>query len=1145
MQSRKKFVSAVLVFFLLFTLMSGTFLSVTIYSSDVIDFEQKAHMNTLRGWYPASATLHDGSILVLGGRPDNTNVHTSVEIYDVHTDSWNDAAAMNTPRWANSPKAATLIDGRVLVAGGFIVRPGTAGTDIVEIYDPLEDQWSVAAPMNTARGYHVTTVLADGRVLVAGGQVDSTKHNSAEIYDPLTDTWELVASMNQIRTAANATTLKDGRVLVVGGDDENSVRTKTCEIYCPVNDEWTYVADIPFPKIAMSLVTLSDGRVMMLGGNSGAVGSMAGDQDTYFYFPDTDEWVRGPDMPESRSRGTAALIDENRILLMGGGDNVTNFLGTATLATFNTATYTVTFIDWDGTVLKTETVAHSREATAPENPVRIGYELVGWDADFSNVTEDLTVTAIYEYVFPGARAVFGGLGGTELFLGGNYIELGISNWGDFGTEGNKPDNFRGTLDGEITPFSGSNKIGMSADHDGFNYGRDLPVDYYLPGTPEERFVVGYKTGGITDANSNMALGWARNMPTTVRNDSDTDKGLLKATIVSTWQDIMEITQVVSFHEDAKFYRTEVTLKNLTDQVWEGARYMRTFDPDNTQFRGGRFDTANTVTYTIAEDGKAVVKAETHRDDDPMYLATGSRMPFFFYSTDPAARASVFGFANTDPYKSEAYDNPQPKGATIIDDVAITITWDSGTLAPGKSKSFIFYSSLDERDFSEVEDDIARGEKPTPTVPNNADDGAIPVGYSIIVDGEVKTDVAQIKTETSSGGQTVATVTIDEAKLKTALAALPADSTTVIQIPVSNAADIVRGELNGQMVKDMEGRSVILEIITQNATYTLPAKEINIDTISAQVGENVKLSDILVQIEIAKPAEAMARLVEDAANKGNFILQVPPVTFKITCTYRDKTVSVSRFNSYVARTVAIPAGVDPSRITTGVVVDPDGTVRHVPTKVIIIDGKYYAQINSLTNSTYSVIWNPLEFKDTEKHWAKEDINNMGSRLVVGGVGDDIFEPDRDITRGEFAAIIVRALGLKPAVNQAAFSDVRTTDWFGSHVATAVEYNLVSGYGDGSFGPSDKITREQALAITARAMKITGLEVKLTAAEEDKLLAVYSDAGSAAHYAKGNIAACIESGIVAGRAANLLAPKENITRAEVAVIIKRLLQKSGLI
>ncbi len=430
----------------------------------------------------------------------------------------------------------------------------------------------------------------------------------------------------------------------------------------------------------------------------------------------------------------------------------------------------------------------------------------------------------------------------------------------------------------------------------------------------------------------------------------------------------------------------------------------------------------------------------------------------------------------------------------------------------------------------------------------------PVNYSdISVNGQTQGNAATIKTEKGTDGRTTTTVILDEKKVGELLDKLPdaaastgtAQNHTIITISVSENTDTAVGELNGQTVKDMEKKDVILEVKTEKATYSLPAQQIDISAVSQSFGQDVKLSDIKVQVEIAKAVDATVKLVEDSANKGNFALVVPPVEFNIKCTYGSKTVEVSRFNSYVDRFVAIPDGIEPEKITTGVIVDPDGTVRHVPTKVIVIDGKYYAQINSLTNSTYSVIWHPLEFMDITDHWAKEAVNDMGSRMIISGTGNDKFEPDRDITRAEFAAIIVRALGLKPGTGGNPFSDVSSNVWYCDYVKTATEYKLISGYGNGKFGPNDKLTREQAATIIARAMNITGLKVQFADGEMIKLLAGFSDAAKLDDYAKNSIAACIKAGIISGRDGNLIAPKDNITRAEVAAIVRRLLQKSELI
>jgi len=180
-----------------------------------------------------------------------------------------------------------------------------------------------------------------------------------------------------------------------------------------------------------------------------------------------------------------------------------------------------------------------------------------------------------------------------------------------------------------------------------------------------------------------------------------------------------------------------------------------------------------------------------------------------------------------------------------------------------------------------------------------------------------------------------------------------------------------------------------------------------------------------------------------------------------------------------------------------------------------------------------------------HWAEEAVNDMGSRLIVSGVGEGIFAPNREVTRAEFAAIVVRALGLKPEAGKTIFTDVNESDWYSSCINTASKYKIILGYGDGRFGPNDKVTREQAMIMIARAMNITQLKVELADGETDKLLGEFKDASTSADHAKDSIAKCIKAGVITGKIGKLIAPKDNITRAEAAVIVRRLLQLSDLI
>ncbi|WP_243391234.1 S-layer homology domain-containing protein [Paenibacillus sp. GM1FR] len=411
------------------------------------------------------------------------------------------------------------------------------------------------------------------------------------------------------------------------------------------------------------------------------------------------------------------------------------------------------------------------------------------------------------------------------------------------------------------------------------------------------------------------------------------------------------------------------------------------------------------------------------------------------------------------------------------------------------------------------------------------------GVDVMVNGKVENIGSATSSERNS--QSVTTITVDSVKLDEKLSAEGNGATVTILL--NTQSDVVIGELNGQMIKNMEEKNATLKIQTPSATYTLPSRQINIQALSNQLGQSINLKDIQIQIEISTPGAEMLRVITDAIEKNRFTLVAPTYNFEVRGISGNRTINITHFNAYVERTIAIPEGVDPNRITTGIVIDTDGSVRHVPTQVIVNGAKYYAKVNSLTNSTYSIIWNPIEFQDVQNHWAKAQVNDMGSRMVMDGTGKGMFTPDRDITRAEFATILVRGLGLKLDTSNNVFSDVSTDVWYSRAINTAYDYQLLDGFKDGTFRPDDKITREQAMNIMARAMAITGLKVPSGSAG----LQMYTDAADSSVWAYSGIAESVQAGIFSGRSDGKLAPKAYITRAEVAAIVSRLLQKSGLI
>lgn len=427
--------------------------------------------------------------------------------------------------------------------------------------------------------------------------------------------------------------------------------------------------------------------------------------------------------------------------------------------------------------------------------------------------------------------------------------------------------------------------------------------------------------------------------------------------------------------------------------------------------------------------------------------------------------------------------------------------------------------------------------PTPAAPAKPSTQSV----EVLVNGKV--EYAGIATITRVNQQVVTTIDVDPAKLQAKLDA--AGRGAVVTIPWTAASDIVVGQLTGQMVQNMEDQEATLVLDTPAGAYKIPASQIRMARLAGQLGSDVKLEDITLQVHIELFSAEAAKAAEAKAAKQGATLIAAPVTFTVNAVYAGKSIEIKDYSIYVERTVALPQGVDPNRITTGVVLEPDGTLRHVPTKVTKVNDMYYAQINSVTNSDYGVVWHPLEFADVASHWSKDAVNDMGSRLVINGVGEGAFHPNADITRAEFAAILVRGLGLRLEQGTSAFRDVDSSEWYASAVNTAYRMGLISGYEDNTFRPQGKITRQEAMTMTARAMSITGLKAKVDGADAAKVLQPYEDASAVAGWAKEAAAYSVASQVMKGRTASSLNPQAFITRAEVAAVIQRLLQQSGLI
>lgn len=159
------------------------------------------------------------------------------------------------------------------------------------------------------------------------------------------------------------------------------------------------------------------------------------------------------------------------------------------------------------------------------------------------------------------------------------------------------------------------------------------------------------------------------------------------------------------------------------------------------------------------------------------------------------------------------------------------------------------------------------------------------------------------------------------------------------------------------------------------------------------------------------------------------------------------------------------------------------------------------------------------------WAAKDIYTLKDAGIIGGKSATEFDPEGDVTRAEFAKMVVGLFGYKATSDAVNFEDCKAEDWFTSYVAAGVEAGVIKGVSDTEFAPNATITREDACTILGRALN------KVAQSNELK----FTDADKVAEYAVPYVALLSELGYVNGYEDGSFAPTNNITRAEAAKII----------
>lgn len=208
-------------------------------------------------------------------------------------------------------------------------------------------------------------------------------------------------------------------------------------------------------------------------------------------------------------------------------------------------------------------------------------------------------------------------------------------------------------------------------------------------------------------------------------------------------------------------------------------------------------------------------------------------------------------------------------------------------------------------------------------------------------------------------------------------------------------------------------------------------------------------------------------------------------------------------------------------------------------------------SGLPNKNKDVIYRPItlperSFDDitgTHAHKNQFAIEALASREIINGKTQDLFKPDETVTRAEFAAIVVRSLGLNPVKNNK-FTDVPEAEWYAAYVGTANNYGIVNGNSETTFNPNGKITRQEATLMVARAAKLCGIDTEMDKGLVRDTLAQFGDYVKSDAWARDALAFCYNENILDQDDLDIR-PKDNILRSEIAQMLFNMLGLANLL
>jgi|GEM_PF-288385 len=420
----------------------------------------------------------------------------------------------------------------------------------------------------------------------------------------------------------------------------------------------------------------------------------------------------------------------------------------------------------------------------------------------------------------------------------------------------------------------------------------------------------------------------------------------------------------------------------------------------------------------------------------------------------------------------------------------------------------------------------------------------PNDYSSLPNGVlIKENAASKSNGTSPSGASVTQYTIDYTKVSNVVDALSGagikDAEIRFEVPASEKAAVVLFPMSGLQLADSKG-AFKFTVKYGDIYYEVPTSSIDIASAVRLNGTTASSNYLVLKIESGKNSKT--RALESSISSQGASLIGGPYLFEASINSSTRSSEVPLKGNLI-RKVVIPYSVQQSQTTAVFYDEVAGTISGMPTVFSNSYGSTEVTFMRPGTSAYAIVTSNKDYNDINGHWANSTIKILSRKFIIEGHTATHFNPQQNITRGEFATYLVKGLGLsadKEAAKQ--FKDVNSASVLGGYIGAAAKAGIVSGVSSTEFKPNAYITRQDMAIMMMRVVTYTKMNVNLTTTP-NSYLAPYSDANKVSSYAKTQVGQAIQIGIITGKTSTTISPLSNATRAEGVSMIERVLRKAN--